>query len=176
MSTDLIVNNKGGANLKERWMAREMSTDSLLSALVSKDCGKGKESSCRSRRRIRRRRRREVSLLMCLRSETFAFALPPVCLGVRIKRCGLASRPGQPLWKTSLISVWIYLLSVLWCFSALFPRTWFQTEVGWCCDSSRSKLSANRTVISSIAICTHVGTVMDAPFRALMKIVRQLPR
>ena len=49
MSTDLIVNNKGGANLKERWMAREMSTDSLLSALLSKDCGKGKEVSVRDK-------------------------------------------------------------------------------------------------------------------------------
>lgn len=49
ISTDLIVNNKGGANLKERWMAREMSTDSLLSALLSKDCGKGKEVSVREK-------------------------------------------------------------------------------------------------------------------------------
>lgn len=49
ISTDLIVNNKGGANLKERWMAREMSTDSLLSALLSKDCEKGKEVSVREK-------------------------------------------------------------------------------------------------------------------------------
>lgn len=49
MSTDLIVNNKGGANLKERWMARAMSTDFFLSALLSKDCGKGKEVSVREK-------------------------------------------------------------------------------------------------------------------------------
>lgn len=38
MATDLIVNNKRGANLKERWMVREMSETSILSALLSKDC------------------------------------------------------------------------------------------------------------------------------------------
>lgn len=63
MSSDLIVNNKGDANLKERGMAREMSTDSLLFALLSKDYGKGKEVKERSCRK--RRRRREVSLLRC---------------------------------------------------------------------------------------------------------------
>lgn len=43
VSTDLIVNNKGSANLEERWMSRKRRTESFLSALLSKDCQKGKE-------------------------------------------------------------------------------------------------------------------------------------
>lgn len=87
IATDLIVNNKGGANLKERWTAREMSTDSLLSALLSKDCGKGKEVSVGGGERSPSRGVREEKLLLLL----------SVFLCVGIKRCVLASRPEQSL-------------------------------------------------------------------------------
>lgn len=66
-----MVNNKGGANLEERWMASETSTGALLSAVLSKDCGKGKKVSVREReargggREGGERGGREVSLLRC---------------------------------------------------------------------------------------------------------------
>lgn len=105
VSTDPIVNNEGGANLKERWMAREMSTDSLLSALLSKEWRKGKEVRERKEEQEEERRALPPEVLE-KRKFCFHFAVClSVCLCLGMKSCAFASRPGQPHCKLSLILV-----------------------------------------------------------------------
>lgn len=147
-------------------MATEMSTDSLLSTLLSKDCGKGKEVSAREavggggeRSPSWGVREEKLVLLLCCLS---------VCLCVGIKRHALASRPGQPLWKISLILVWTDLLSVLWCLFSAFSQSLFRSEMGGrCCNGSGGAPLLNGKqsgYLASVATRTCDGTVTEATF------------